>query len=125
MRRPPAIAVVPTALAYRLLAAPAGAATPHPCKAADLCHPFMPGGPKTFGVLRLTVVRGSCTTARRVAKAWGKAFEAQSDGTDASLPRRAAGYTFTQLRTKRPQEYRLRGRRATTSIRFDPRVPNG
>ena len=30
-------------------------------------RPFMPGGPKIFGILRLTIVRGSCTTARRVA----------------------------------------------------------
>jgi hypothetical protein len=124
MRRLPAIAVV-LAVALGALATPAAAATPRPCRAADLRYPFMPGGPKTFGVLRLTIVRGSCTTARRVAKAWGKAFEASSDGTDASLPRSAAGFSFTQLETTRAQEYRLRGRRGTTSIRFDYRVPNG
>jgi hypothetical protein len=40
-------------------------------------------------------------------------------------PRRAAGFTFTELEVTQSQEYRLRGREGTTSIRFDSRVPNG
>jgi hypothetical protein len=122
MRRPLVTAALLTAA---LLPAPAVAAQPKPCKAADLRYPFQPGGPRTFGVLRLTITRGTCATARRVAKAWGKAFEANIAGGSVKRPRRAAGFTFTELAVTQPQEYRLRGRKGATSIRFDYRVPNG
>jgi hypothetical protein len=122
MRR---LLVIAAVLTSTLVPAPATAAAPTPCKAADLRYPFQPGGPKTFGVLRLTITRGTCATARHVAKAWGKAFEANVAGGSVKRPRRAAGFTFTELEVTQPQEYRLRGRRGTTSIRFDYRVPNG
>lgn len=41
------------------------------------------------------------------------------------LPRSIDGFTFTTLRAREPQTYRERGRKATTTIRFDYRVPNG
>lgn len=122
MRR---LLVTATVVASALLPAPATAAAPKPCKSADLRYPFQQGGPKTFGVLRLTITRGTCATARRVAKAWGKAFEANITAGRDTRPIRAAGFAFNELKVMRPQEYRLRGRRGTTSMRFDYRVPNG
>jgi len=123
MRR--VLAISALVLTSALLPAPATAASAKPCKAADLRYPFQPGGPTTFVVLRLTITRGTCATARRVAKAWGKAFEANIAGGSVKRPRRVAGFTFTELGVTQPQEYRLRGRKGTTSIRFDYRVPNG
>ena len=41
------------------------------------------------------------------------------------LPRKVAGFRFTQLPPNAAQTYRLRGRNGTTTIRFDYRVPNG
>jgi hypothetical protein len=95
------------------------------CKSADLRYPYRPGGPKTFGVFRLTITGGSCTTAHATAKAWMKAFEHNIDNGSAKLPRHANGFTFTELPANASQTYRLRGRKDTTSIRFDYVVPNG
>jgi hypothetical protein len=80
-----------------LPAAPAAAATS--CRSADLRYPFRAGGPKTFGVFKLRVTNGTCRQAHRVARTW--------------MAENAA------------QTYRLRGRKAARTIRFDYRVPNG
>ena len=123
MRRPPLIAIV---LAAVLVAAPtASARTTLTCKSADMRYPFVPGGAKNFGVFQLLVTGGSCATARRVAKAWMTKFEASIQSGSGTPPRSAAGFTFTTLPTTAAQTYRERGRRGTTSIRFDYRVPNG
>jgi curli biogenesis system outer membrane secretion channel CsgG len=109
-----------------LVAAPAASARPTlTCKAADLRYAFVPGGAKNFGVFKLTVTGGTCATARRVAKTWMTRFEASIRSGSATPPRSAAGFTFTTLPTTAAQTYRERGRRGTTSIRFDYRVPNG
>jgi hypothetical protein len=108
------------------LATQAHAASPQVCKSADLRYPFQPGGPKTFGVFRLRVTRGTCTTAHRVAKAWMTEFERRlrSDG-ELKLPTRVAGFRFTELPPNAAQTYRLRGVKNTTRINFDYVVPNG
>jgi hypothetical protein len=108
--------------------APAAAADAAPtlrCKSADLRYPFSPGGPKTFGVFRLRIIDGRCTTAHRVAKDWMDRFEANLDAGRVKLPRSVDGFTFTTLPATEAQTYRERGRRGTTTIRFDYRVPNG
>lgn len=95
------------------------------CKSADLRYPFEPGGPKTFGVFKLRITDGTCRKAHRVAKAWMAKFELNVLLGDVKLPRRAAGFTFTTLPPDAAQTYRERGRKGTTTIRFDYRVPNG
>jgi hypothetical protein len=96
------------------------------CKSADLRYPFRPGGPKDFGVFKLRITGGKCTTAHRVAKAWMKAFEARLRRPGRlRLPRSVEGFRFTTLPPNAAQTYRERGRRRTTTIRFDYRVPNG
>jgi hypothetical protein len=95
------------------------------CKSADLRYPFEPGGPKTFGVFKLRITGGRCTTAHRVAKAWMDEFEADIRAGRLRLPRAVAGFTFTTLPPNAAQTYRERGRKRTTTIRFDYRVPNG
>jgi hypothetical protein len=95
------------------------------CKSADLRYPFMPGGPKTFGVFKLKVTGGSCTTAHRVAKTWMAKFEANINAGSTKLPKTAAGFTVTSLPVTEAQTSRLRARKGTTSIRFDYVVPNG
>lgn len=123
MRR---LTLVAIALAVALVAAPPAAARATlPCRAADLRYPFVPGGAKNFGVFNLTVTGGSCTTAHRVAKAWMTRFEASIMAGNAKAPRSVAGFAFTTLPTNAAQTYRERGRKGTTSIRFDYRVPNG
>jgi hypothetical protein len=114
------------ALAAVLVAAPAASARPTlTCKSYDMRYPFVPGGAKNFGVVQLLVTGGSCATARRVAKAWMTRFEASIQSGSGTPPRSAGGFTFTTLPTSAAQTYRERGRRGTTSIRFDYRVPNG
>jgi hypothetical protein len=95
------------------------------CKSADLRYPFEPGGPKTFGVFKLRVTGGSCTTAHRVAKAWMKEFEAAIDEGHLKVPRKVAGYTFKTLAPTEAQSYNERGVKGATTIRFVYRVPNG
>jgi hypothetical protein len=90
------------------------------CKSADLRYPFQPGGPKTFGVFRLKIERGTCTTAHRVAKKWKNRFEVRF-----KLPHKVERFTFTQLPPNAAQTYRLRGRRGDTTLRFNYVVPNG
>ena len=123
MRRLTLVAIV---LAAALVAAPTAPARPTlTCKSADMRYPFVPGGARNFGVFKLTITGGSCTTARSVAKAWMKRFEASILAGGAKTPKRVLGFTFVTLPTTAAQTYRERGRKATTSIRFDYRVPNG
>ena len=112
--------LLPAALALALLAAATAEAKPRTCKSADLRYPFEEGGPKTFGVFKLSVEGGSCTTAHRVAKAWKKAFE-----VDYKVPKSVAGFTFKTLKPTEAQSYNERGRKGTVTIRFVYRVPNG
>jgi hypothetical protein len=114
--------VVPAAL---LPSAVADASPTLKCKSADLRYPFNPGGPKTFGVFKLRITGGRCTTAHRVAKAWMTEFESNLSGGRVKLPRSVAGFAFETLPPNAAQTYRERGRKRTTTIRFDYRVPNG
>ena len=123
MRIRHALALTAVGLAF-LPAATADAKT-STCKSADLRYPFQPGGPKTFGVFRLRVTGGSCTTAHRVAKAWMTKFEANIDNGSGARPKSAAGFTFTELPPNAAQTYRLRGTKAKTRINFDYVIPNG
>ena len=120
-------AVATLALPAALLPPAAADARPaHRCKSADLRYPFMRGGPKDFGVFRLRITGGKCTTAHRVAKAWMKKLEANIRSPDPfKVPRRAAGFRFKTLAPTAAQTYNERGRRRSTTIRFDYRVPNG
>jgi hypothetical protein len=95
------------------------------CKSADLRYPFVPGGHNSFGSFKLRVTGGSCATAHRVAKAWMAKFESNIKADSTKRPRSIAGFTFTELPVNASQTYRERGRKGTTSIRFDYRVPNG
>jgi hypothetical protein len=123
MRRLTLVAIV---LATALVTAPTATARPTlACKSIDLRYPFVPGGAKNFGVFSLTITGGSCTTARSVAKAWMKRFEASILAGSAKTPKSVLGFTFVTLPTNAAQTYRERGRKGTTSIRFDYRVPNG
>jgi hypothetical protein len=113
-------ALLPTALALSLLAAATAQAKPKTCKSADLRYPFEPGGPKTFGVFKLTVEGGSCGTAHSVAKAWKQAFEVKF-----KVPKSVKGFAFKTLKPTEAQSYNERGRKGATTIRFVYRVPNG
>jgi hypothetical protein len=109
-----------------LAAVPAAdAAAPTRCRSADLRYPFEEGGPNTFGVFKLRITGGRCTTAHRVAKAWMDRFEADLAAGRVRLPRRVEGFRFTTLAPNAAQTYNERGRRRSTTIRFDYVVPNG
>ena len=96
------------------------------CKSADLRYPFQPDGPRTFGVFRLRITGGGCTTAHRVAKRWMDRFEASIRGAGRlKLPRNVLGFHFTTLPPNAAQTYRERGRKDAATIRFDYVVPNG
>jgi hypothetical protein len=105
--------------------AAAGASPPLHCSSADLRYPYQPGGPNDFGVFKLRIAGGRCTTAHRVAKAWMKEFEANLRAGRVKLPRQVAGFTFTSLPPNAAQTYNERGRKGAKTIRFDYRVPNG
>jgi hypothetical protein len=122
MRRHGVLVVVAVGL---LAAGTADARPTRTCKSADLRYPFTAGGPNTFGVFKLMVTGGKCRTAHRAAKAWQTKFEGNLKAGSEKLPTSAAGFTFTQLPVHEAQTYRLRGRRGTTSVRFDYVVPNG
>ncbi|MBI5106016.1 MAG: hypothetical protein HZB46_13735 [Solirubrobacterales bacterium] len=113
------------AVALALLAPAADARPTRTCKSADLRYPFQPGGPKTFGVFRLRITGGSCTTAHRVAKTWMTRFEADLRRGRVRLPKSVLGFTFKTLAPNAAQTYNERGRKGTTTIRFDYVVPNG
>jgi hypothetical protein len=126
LRRTISTAAVVLATATALL--PSAVADARPtlrCKSADLRYPYEAGGPKTFGVFKLRITGGRCSTAHRVAQAWMKKFEANVRAGRLELPRTLAGFTFTTLPANAAQTYRERGRKRTTTIRFDYRVPNG
>ena len=106
-------------------AGPANAGTMHRCHSSDLRYAFSPGAPKSFGVFRLRVGGGSCATARRVAHAWGNAFEINIHNGSATLPRLVRGFAFVTLPAREAQTYREHGTKGATTIRFDYRVPNG
>ena len=80
-----------------LIPAAAEAAPTKVCKSADMRYPFQPGGPKTFGVFRLTITGGRCGTARRVARRWMDRFEAKIDEGVVKLPRRVRGFDCVEL----------------------------
>jgi len=126
-RRPLAIFAAAVAfVAAAALPAPAAAASPAlRCRSADLRYPFEPGGPKTFGVFKLQIANGTCAKAHRIARTWMAEFELELLLGRVRLPRRVAGFAFTTLPPDAAQTYRERGRRGTTTIRFDYRVPNG
>ena len=111
-------------VALLAVAPPAHAAT-RSCKAGDLHYPFQPGGPKTFGVFKLTVKGGSCAKAHRVARSWMAEFELNLLARQGQAPAQGAGFSFKSLPPDAAQTYRERGRRGATTIRFDYRVPNG
>jgi hypothetical protein len=102
-------------------------AKPARCKSADLRYPFQEGGPDDFGVFKLRITGGRCSTAHRVAKRWMKRFEADlRDGdADFKLPRHVLGFTFKSLPPDAAQTYNMRGRKGAKTIRFDYVVPNG
>jgi hypothetical protein len=122
-----ALVLLTAALVLLLPVVPAGAApATRTCRSADLRYPFEPGGPRTFGVFNLSVTAGTCTTAHRVARSWMRAFEKRLRGPGRlRLPHSVAGFRFTTLPAKAAQTYRERGRRRSTTIRFDYLVPNG
>src|SRR4051794_14562962 len=114
--------LLPAALAVAAILAPAATADARPtrvCSSADLRYPFMPGGPKTFGVFKLQITGGRCPTAHRVAKAWMTGFEAELQAGRVRVERTVRGFRFRTLPANAAQTYRLRGRKGTTSIRFD------
>jgi hypothetical protein len=117
--------VVALAATAVLLPAATADAKPTRCKSADLRYPFMPGGPNTFGVFKLKITGGKCTTAHRVAKTWMKRFEANLKKGHVKLPRHVRGFTFETLPATEAQSYRERGRKGGKTIRFTYRVPNG
>lgn len=120
-----AAALLAAVVAASSSAASAAARPTLSCKSADLRYPFMPGGPKTFGVFKLRIAGGGCKSAHRVAKAWMKRFEANIAAGHVKLPRSVAGFAFKTLDATEAQSYRELGRRRKTSIRFTYRVPNG
>jgi hypothetical protein len=124
MPRRHTLLVVLAALAV-LLPAAAADAKPTRCKSADLRYPFMPGGPNTFGVFKLKITGGKCTTAHRVAKTWMQRFEANLRHGHVKLPRHVSGFAFETLPATEAQSYRERGRKGAKTIRFLYRVPNG
>src|SRR5947209_15390963 len=120
--RSPALAAATAALA--LLAAAPAEAKPRTCRSSDLRFPFQPGGPKTFGVFRLTVTGGTCATAHRVAKDWKRRFQAAERRGKLKLPKHVDGFTFTQVPVHAAQTFGLRGVRGATTLRFRYVVPN-
>lgn len=105
-------------------ASPADASTLR-CKSADLHYPFRPGGPKTFGVFKLRITDGTCRKAHQVARTWMAEFELNLLLGHDTLPRKVAGFRFSSLPPDAAQTFRERGRKGTTTIRFDYVVPNG
>jgi hypothetical protein len=122
---------LPVALALAavlLLPAAAADAKPvtHRCKSADLRYPFKKGLPNDFGVFRLRITGGSCTTAHRVAKKWMDRLETSiRDRRKLEVPKRVEGFTFKTLAATEAQSFNERGRKSGTTVRFLYRVPNG
>jgi hypothetical protein len=110
-----------------LLPATASAATAaRRCNSSDLRYPFMPGGPRAFGVFKLRVAHGRCATAHRIAQDWMSRFEASLRRPGPlRVPRRVDGFAFTTLSIPEVQAFPERGRSGATTIWFDYRIPNG
>jgi hypothetical protein len=110
-----------------LLPAAVADAKPTHCRSADLRYPFQEGGPNDFGVFKLRITGGKCTTAHRVAKKWMTRFEKDLRDGDATfkLPKHVLGFTFKSLEPNAAQTYNMRGRKGAKTIRFDYVVPNG
>src|SRR4051794_16833986 len=87
------------------------------CRSADMRYPYQSGGPKDFGVFRLRIAGGSCATARRIARAWMKDFEAALKNGRVRLPKHEGGFTFRTLKPTAAQTYNERGRKGSTTIR--------
>ena len=114
------------ALAALGAAAPGNAAArPRACFSADLRYAFVTDAPAVFGVHKLRISGAGCATARRVAKAWMAKYEAGVTAGRSVPPRSVAGFAFVTLRPDAAQTYRERGRKGSTTIRFDYLVPNG
>lgn len=120
------LALLLAAVVALLPAAAAGARTTHRCNSADLRFPFMKGGPKVFGVLKLRITGGRCATAHRVAKIWKRRFEADTRNTGPlRFPRHVRGFTFPTPTVPAAQTFSVRGTRGKTVIRFNYMVPSG
>jgi hypothetical protein len=125
LRRLPALAAVPVAVCVLLFPPTAAADKTLRCKSADLRYPYQPGGPKTFGVFKLQITGGHCSTAHRIAKTWMKRFEADLRKGRVRLPKNVDGCAFKTLPAHAAQTYTERGKKRSTTIRFDYVVPNG
>lgn len=123
MRLPMLLAAV---LIAGLLPAAAADAKPTRCKSADLRYPFQKGGPKDFGVFKLRITGGGCTTAHRVAKKWMTRFEKsiREEGR-LKVPKNVEGFAFKQLAPNAAQQLNMRGRKSAKTVRFEYFVPNG
>jgi hypothetical protein len=119
------MSLVLAVLALVLIPAAAAQAKPTRCASADLRYPFEEGGPNTFGVFKLRVTHGSCTTAHRVAKKWMTRFERNLRAGKVKLPKNVEGFAFKTLKADQAQSYNERGRKDGTTIRFEYVVPNG
>ena len=118
------VAVLAT-FASALAAAPAAIASTdgaQRCRAADLRYGIQDGMPRDFGVWRLRVTGGSCTTAHRVARAFQLKLIQSPTG---KVPRTVAGFQIDQLPPHAAQTYTLRATRGRTIVEFDEVVPNG
>jgi hypothetical protein len=120
-------AAAPAATAATAATATPATAAPGPlgCNSADLRYPFMPGGPRKFGVFELQVAHGGCATAHRVAQAWMTRFETALRAGNVRTPRSVDGFTFTTLPVHVAQTFRERGQLGATTIWFEYRIPNG
>jgi hypothetical protein len=125
MSRTHTITIILLALAASLPATAGAAAAVHVCKSSDLRYSFSQGGPKDFGVFKLRISGGTCSTAHRVAKSWMTKFERNLHNGSDKRPHKARGFAFTELPVKEAQTFRERGRRDATTITFKYRVPNG
>ena len=105
----------------------AAAPTPaHRCNSADLRYPFMPGGPRTFGVFKLRIAHGPCATAHRIAQEWMSRFETSfRGGGPLRVPRLVDGFRFKTQPIPEVQAFPERGQTGATTIWFDYRIPNG
>ncbi len=124
----PAVAVAAATTAATAVATTAATAATRVrhCDSADLRYPFMPGGPRTFGVFQLRIAGGKCPTAHRIAQEWMRRFEASFRGAGPlRVPRLVEGFTFKTLPISEVQAFPERGQNGATTIWFDYRIPNG
>lgn len=103
-------------LAAAAVLVPVAAADARNCRSVDLRYAGR-SGPKDFGVRKLRITGGTCTTARRVAVAWTRSFQGEGQ------VKRVLGFSFVMLGVPAAQTYSERGRRGGTTIRFDYLFP--